>query len=1018
MRIWFDEPWWFWLMLALIPSAWVALRWLVAMNRLRRWVAIACRALVLAVIAALLARASVVRTSNELAVVALADLSGSAQRYATLDGAGTVQDRVRNFLDAAGRTRGPDDLLGLVAFDAGARAVATPSRGPLLERAMESGDREGSDLASALRLGAWLVPPGAGARLLLISDGNQTSGDALAEARRLASAGVRIDVAPLRYNVRAEVYVESLDAPPSAPAESTVRLRATIVATTPVRGLLTLTDDGRAIEIGPEEGGRVLELPAGRSVIPLDVRLDARRVHRFVARFEPERIEDAAGNASTPGDTVAENNRASAFTLTPGRGSVLLVRAREDRERGVSALGSTLRAQGIDVTELEASAAPSDILDLQSFDLVMLENVPADELSEQAQRVLASSVRDLGTGLVMVGGPNSFAAGGWRGSVLEPLLPVNLQVPDEVIVPEVAIVLVLDTSNSMSRTVAGTFRTQAEIANEAAALAILSLDRRDLVGVIAFNANFDVVQPLQRNSDARELAGRVRGLGLGGGTNIGPAMLEGARQLRESQAKSRHLIVLSDGQSVGSEQLPDEAKKIGDEGIRVSTIAVGDRADVATMERMAVSGGGTFYNALNPSVLPRIFLKAVRVVRSPLVREEPFTPIIAAEGSPLLRGLPTTPPLNGLNLARVRPEATVVNALLSPKGEPVLASWNVELGQVAAFTSDASRWAEPWAERGVYAPFWAGLVRTLARPSAATGLRATTEIEGDQLRIRLDARDAQGLPMDFLTVPVSLFTPEGASRGEEELRLQQVGPGLYEGLAPARSTGTYIAVVRPRAPGADGRAMPGVLTGAAVADGAEFRALQSNDALLKQIAEVSGGRVLDLNDPTSARLFDRADIEPRRVLSPVHGPLLVWLLGLVLLDIATRRIAWDRFVSAQFGRELSAAASAALKDRSDQAAGALGALRGKREERAAPASEGLRLTERDAASLAAAQRDLRRARRLAEIQSGAARSDAPPDVPLTDAQADKQPGTDIAPEPGSSSLLAAKRRAAEKYRDE
>jgi hypothetical protein len=404
----------------------------------------------------------------------------------------------------------------------------------------------------------------------------------------------------------------------------------------------------------------------------------------------------------------------------------------------------------------------------------------------------------------------------------------------------------------------------------------------------------------------------------------------------------------------------------------------------------------------------------VRVVRSPLVREEPFTPILAAEGSPLLRGLATTPPLNGLNLARVRPEATVVNALVSPKGEPVLASWNVELGQVAAFTSDASRWAEPWVERGVYAPFWAGVVRTLARPSAATGLRATTEIEGDQLRIRLDARDAQGLPMDFLTVPVTLFTPEGASRGEEELRLQQVGPGVYEGLAPARSTGTYIAVVRPRAPGAEGRAMPGVLTGASVADGAEFRALSSNDELLRQIAEASGGRVLDLSDPTSARLFDRAGLEPRRILSPIHGPLLVWLLGLVLLDIATRRIAWDRFVSAQFGREVAAAASAALKDRSDQAAGALGALKDRREDRAAPQAEALRLTERDAATLAAAQRDLRRARRLAEIQSGP----ASPEAPRAEAKAASEGTTESATEQGSTSLLAAKRRAAEKYRDE
>src|SRR5690606_35827230 len=111
---------------------------------------------------------------------------------------------------------------------------------------------------------------------------------------------------------------------------------------------------------------------------------------------------------------------------------------------------------------------------------------------------------------------------------------------------------------------------------------------------------------------------------------------------------------------------------------------VGDGADAETLDRMAVEGGGTFYQVVNPNVLPQVFLRAVRVARSPMVREGAFEPVVTASGSPLTAGLGDPPPLLGVTLTGERDDPLIALAMRTPQGEPLLAHWTVGLGQVAA----------------------------------------------------------------------------------------------------------------------------------------------------------------------------------------------------------------------------------------------------------------------------------------------------------------------------------------------
>ncbi len=1002
MSLRLSEPVWLLLLLIALPTAWAAVRWLHAMSRMRAWSAVGMRTLLLAMLALMLAGATSVRRTDRLCVVLVVDASESVRRFATAPGVSggevAALDAVRAWVEAAAERRGPDDLIGVVTFDGRAIALAAPAARAPGDLEFDIAVAEGTDLEGALRYARALIPPGSAGRIVLASDGVETSGDAMRAAEALAggerrSAPVPVDVLPLAYNVRREAMVESVDAPPAASERATVTVRVTLRAESPTRGTLRLLREGRELDVnGDAEGsGRRVEFGPGRRVELFQVALDDGRVHRFEAVFEPE--VDAQGELT--GDTLTANNRAEAFTVTPGKGAVLVLDGVSDAAPGGAGLtlSRTLAEAGIEVETVSPGAAPRDLLSLQAYDLVILQNVSADEMARETQALLADYVEELGGGLVMVGGPDSFGAGGWKGSALEPVLPVRLDLPEQLITPSAAIVIVLDASGSMGQRVMGGTRTQQQIANEGAALAVMSLDKQDLVSVIAFSNSWRDVVPLGPNDDARMTGERVRSIASSGGTNMYPALAEAGRRLMGVEAQVKHVILLSDGVAMGE---PIEgvtiAERMRDSGITVSTIAVGDGADVATLRDIAVSGDGEFYRVIDPNVLPRIFLKETRVVRRPLIREIPFAPVDLGSGSPIASGLPAPiPSLRGLVLTQAREEPGVVQALAAPSGEPLLAHWNVGLGRVGAFTSDAHDWARDWLDWPGYRQMWSQMARVTARPSGGQGYDLVAEVDGDDLRLRLEARDREGRPLDLLQVPGAVFAPDGT---RESVRLSQVGPGEYEARVSAPMTGNYVVALSPRL---GEQALAPVVGGVSRATGPELRRLRSDVGVLRRIAETTGGRVLDLAAPEEAGLFERTGVRPSEATSPLLPLLLVWAIVIALLDVGTRRVAWDRLVTREAAAELARLAGS-LRGKGDAAASTVGALRKAREgankrEAPAPGRASRAMPVADAQSEAERRRAIRAAMRDATKR------------------AKEQQEGDAGSTERTSSLLAAKRRA-------
>lgn len=921
-----EHPEALWLLLLALPctaAGWWLLSWA---DWFRRAVVVALRVVVLVLLILVLAGVSRVEKHDRLTVIGLADISGSVRHFANVPPLSETAPpdalaAVREWFREASRRRRPGDRFGLIAFDGSARAVTSPTTAiDYVDHPFDLPGREGTNIAQAIEFGLAMFPPDSARRLVLFSDGVETAGSALAAAADAAGAnaagrGVPIDIVPLPYHVASEVKVDRIEVPSNARPGQRITARVVIESTAAIAGRLDLLLEGTPLDLNGREPGRSrpVRLNPGTNVEIVEVELAATAVNRFRAVFSPD---DPAL------DTMLENNTAEAFTVTPQQGAVLVVDAVYDGRGTI--LPRVLEEAGLSVRVVGPRDLPHNPVELQAYDLIILQNVPAEEVAAPQQQQLAQYVEDFGGGLIMVGGYDSFGAGGWIDTALDPLLPVDMRIPDELRVPTAAIAIVLDRSGSMNES-AGGGQSKQGVANEGAAIAIATLDPLDYLTVIAFSGHASTIVPVGRVGDAKSIVRQVRGITSDGGTNMGPALRDAHAALRSVEADVKHVICLTDGRS-----MPDDfigiAREMRRGGITLSTIAVGQDIDGALLAEMAREGGGEFYAVLNPRILPRIFVKEIRVVRRPLIREIPFTPVIEPTGSPLTESFgPQLPPLGGLvltqrrdafeakthaapdgerstaapgaakpGLAAARGLRAPVNLLITaPEGQPILAHWQAGLGRVAAFTSDAhDRWAADWIDWPGYRQLWSALARTIARPPGSSRFELMTTIESDQLIVTLrhveDAESTEGQATPpMISVPGICYLPDGR---RIELRLRPTGPGAYATRLPAEESGHYVVALTPRLAGG---AVDLVIGGVSRSSGVEYRRLSSNIALLEAIADQTGGRLLDPHNPGEAALFDRRDMPASIGLVPMWGPLLVLASLLFVFDVASRRIAWS-----------------------------------------------------------------------------------------------------------------------------
>ncbi|MCC6660343.1 MAG: VWA domain-containing protein [Phycisphaerales bacterium] len=874
----FQMPVWLWL----IPATWALSLWIGRQNLSglatgTRRAAMVIRLLVLAILAGAMAEPNWRTESKDVAVTAVIDASRSVPMSRQRDA-----DRYIGEARAADPEQG--DLLGLIKMAEAAYITSLPSRMTRQVETQYTGPAEGTDLAGAVRSALGARPQDAAYRIVMITDGNETTGNVLQAAEAAKAAGVPIDVLPVQYSLSGEVLADQLVAPATARMGENITLRVVLDATKKTTGSLNVTVNGDPLDLDPDTPGNgiAVSLNQGRNVLAVPVTIPRAGPQRFEAFYEPAVGADGA----RIGDEIAENNRAMAVTFVSGQGRTLVVsETPEESEALVRALTESRIA-----TEVIPSANfPQSLAELNAYDAIILVDQESYGFSQQSQEDLRQYVHDTGGGLLMTGGPRSFGAGGWIGSTLEDALPIRLDPPQKRQMPRGALALVMHSIEMPDGRGYGIKTAQA---------AVDALSRLDLVGINEYDPRAGGsawVFPMAVVGDRTAVKQAINRLQFGDMPDYTPSIQMAYNALINAEAGARHVIMISDGDAQPPpNKLLDQYRKAK---ITISTVGVYPHSgmDMATLRHIAEYTGGTFYSVTTSAGLTKIFqifIKEAQTVRRSLIWEgQPFSPAVVPIPFEPMRGVTGVPAITGYVVAADR-EGPVMVTLRGKENDPILAAWQHGLGRVITFTSDvSSRWASRWVSWPQFRSFWEQQVRWVMRPSGSANAKVTTETEGDSTKIIVEMLDQAGERLNFARFKGRVALPGG---GGADVELHEVGMGRYEGRIDTHAAGMYVTSLNYAAPNpAGGPPLEGSVQAAITRPFAdEFRSLTDNTPLLRQVAAMTGGRVLE-GDPKRDDLWRREGLTMPVALRSLWLAFALSGIAVFLLDVAVRRVRID-----------------------------------------------------------------------------------------------------------------------------
>jgi Mg-chelatase subunit ChlD/uncharacterized membrane protein len=751
-----------------------------------------------------------------------------------------------------------NDQAAVVTF-AGEPQVTKPLGSEKQYQLSPTGDlKEGTDLAAALQTASGVLPSSGLRKIVLLSDGWDTSGNAQETVRSLPS-GTRLDVVPWpSMEGRPEVLVESMEVPPYIREGDSYDVSTVVDSNHDGAAQLRVLVDGE------ESGSWNVQLGNGANLVTMPQKALPLGFHSVEVQL------------SATDDTVIENNQANGTVVVKPRGSVLLVEGHPDNPN--NALRQELERSGLQVSQVAAGQFPIQMPMLMGFDAVVLDDVSGPNLSLDQIKTLQSYVRDQGRGLLVVGGKSSYGLGDYVGNSLEDILPVSSEAPLSRDRGDMALVLVVDKSGSMDDDTNGV--TKIAMAREAAIQATSVLKPNDQIAVIAFDTEPTFIVPPQRvGNNLNGIRSQLSALQASGGTDIYTALQTAYNTMLGMKATTKHITLLTDGQSWKG-PYKELIQKMNDAKITLSTIAVGSDADQQWLSEMASLGQGRYYFSERFTDIPKIVYREVAAATRVAEVNGQVNPQFVAP-SPILRGMNRNdmPSLSGYVATKPKDAATVV--LKSSEGDPLLAQWQYGLGRVVAWTSDAQGiWSAQWLSQPTFSRVFDQAVRWTMAPPINHALQITTQVDGGHVTITANSVDQNGRFVDLADTAAEIQGPDGQ---QQTVQLPQTAPGRYQATLPATNPGVYRVEVQQSK---DGRTLSTETAGYAVPPSPEYRGLGSNDALLKELAAMTGGS--STHNPADA--FSRVGMPSSPGWEPLWPYLLAAALLLLPVEIALRRI--------------------------------------------------------------------------------------------------------------------------------
>src|SRR5688572_19066121 len=668
MNFQFTHPIW---LLLLIPGltwiVWLAIKTDVQISPWRRWVSATLRVIILILLISAVAGAQWLRPIEGMNVFYLLDRSDSVPS--------SQQELARDYVNQSFKSHKDSDKAGVLVFGTDAGLEFSPNPVVDLQKIQAVVGTERTDIAGAIRLATAAFPETGQKRIVLISDGNENIGDAIGAVTAAKPLNVTIDVVPVGASRGQDVSIQKLALPNNLKKGQTFDVKIFAQADRAQTATVRLYRNNQYLDAAK------VELTAGKNLFSFPQTLDEEGFYSYDIQIEGEQ------------DLLPQNNRAVNFTYVRGDPTVLIVSTDPTADQH---LAKALRESKLEVRIVDTDAFSGfSLAEMQTYDAVYLSNVAAGDLRVETMALLESAVRDFGVGLVALGGDQSFAAGGYRNTPLETVLPVDMELSSKKVLPSGALVLVVHATE---------FPNGNQWARDIAFAALDSLGPRDEMGIVFWDGNNRWLYELGKVGDKKEMGKQITGMNPGDMGDFHGPMVMAYEALKKSSANLKHMVVFSDGDPAAPKQ--QLVTDIVGEKITISTVMIGGHVTPETMTWMADQGRGRFYDVRSPGQLPQIFIKEAAVILKSAIFEEPFKPQLASS-SEMIRGISAAeyPTLRGY--VCTTPKARAEIPLVTDKGDPLLAHWQYGLGRAVAFTSDAkAKWATDWIGWEKFQQFW------------------------------------------------------------------------------------------------------------------------------------------------------------------------------------------------------------------------------------------------------------------------------------------------------------------------
>ena len=749
--------WWLLLVLGLGVFA----RWsLVDRPKTMKWVSLGCRMMAVICLILALCRPFWASDRDDVHVSFLLDVSESVDLDAMTQGLQKIQDGVDQLEG--------DDSYNVFLFANGVKELTLEEARDYVEKCKAGrGDaafRSETHLEEAISRVRLSLPADKGKRIVVLSDG-LIALDPEKMIRQLEIERTDLRIVNLDSLKKPEASITQFQATsPTAFYGEMARLKVSMGSNKDMKARL------RILHRGVSVAEKQVELKAGETLEEfVEVEMVSAGNSEWEAHLEPEE------------DYFPANNQAATTISVTGKPRVLVI---HDKPQQLRAAARSLREQGIELEVRGARGLPDSLRGMLAFDAIMLADVAATSLEPAQMQWLKQYVVDFGGGLIMTGSENSFGLGGYYKTPIEEVLPLVSRFEKEKQKPSLAMVLVIDKSGSMSG-------NPIVLARQAARSAAELLSGQDQICVIGFDSNPQMILDLTLASNRGKVSAAIDSLAASGGTNLAPAMAEAKRVLTGANAKIKHVIAMTDGQTPTANLL-ELAQDMSASGMTVSTVAMGSGASKDLLASIAEIGRGRYYETDDPANVPQIFTKETMQASRSAIKEDLYAVAPVSE-HPMLTGYEEAefPMILGYVMTRMKPTAHMI--LAAESGDPLLAAGQFGLGTGVAFTADLTdRWGSEWLSWDNFGPFWAQVIRGALKRGDAVGMSVSSRVQDDQWHINVRRSNEAGAMVNTIEWKALAYDEDGNST---PVTLRETGLGQYEASVPLKGNRMALQLV-------------------------------------------------------------------------------------------------------------------------------------------------------------------------------------------------------------------------------